>query len=146
MPLAAEALRQALAHADTDKSMTAISAGGHYRLGMTLQRMGRWSQADPHFQRVGFVSPGSDVAKQAARHANCRAWTVQAGSLANRASADAMAAAIKALGLPASVQPDRSPQPRFAVYVGRFDQYSAAADMLRTVKPHQSDAFLTTIP
>jgi tetratricopeptide (TPR) repeat protein len=143
---AAEAFRQALAQADSDPSMLAISANGHYRLGVTLQRQGKWAEADPHFHRVGFLSPDSDVARQAARHANCRAWTVQAGSLGARQAAEAMSAALKRLSLAATVQPDRSPQPRFVVYVGRFEQYGDAVEQLREVAKHQSDAFVTAIP
>ncbi|MHC4983881.1 MAG: tetratricopeptide repeat protein [Planctomycetota bacterium] len=77
----------------------------YYRLGCTLQRQGRWDQADQYFDKVIYLFDGTELARRSLLHARCKAWTIQAGAFSARSRAAAAAAELKRNNLPASERP-----------------------------------------
>jgi len=113
----------------------------HLRLGCVLQRLGRWQDADVQFNRLAYFFQGTEVAREAGRRVNARAWTVRAGAFATRSSADSLARRLQAKELPAAVEIAPSETgPQFVVQVGRYQSYGEAAAQLANVKAHQGDA------
>ena len=118
----------------------------NYRLGCTLQRQGRWKEADAYFDRVLYLFGGTELAKRSATHVRCTAWTVQAGAYKNKSRAEAAAAALKQQTMSASTQPTlRDGELVFIVTVGRFHTFDKAEAELPKVRRHYADAFITTM-
>ena len=116
-----------------------------YRLGCTLQRQGRWKDADAYFDKVIYLFNGTELAGRAQQHVRCKAWTIQAGAFEAKPRADAAAAALRREGLDASSQPAlRDGKPVFLVNVGRYPTFRQAAADLSKVRRHCNDAFVTT--
>jgi len=116
----------------------------YYRLGCTLQRLGRWTEADQQFDRLIYLFEGTEFARRAARLTHATVWTVQAGALRDRQRADAAARSLQAKGLQASVAMVLDGgQAVFAVRVGRYADYEQARSDLPKVKPYSSDAYVT---
>jgi len=122
-----------------------MGAEAQYRLGVTLQRQGKWRDADVWFQKVMFQFPSSTPAKAAASRVNANAWTVQTGSFATRDNAERAAASLAARDatLPVRWQAILDGQPRYVVHVGRYMTFPDADAMRRRVRAIQSDAFVT---
>ncbi len=115
-----------------------------YRLGCTLQRQGRWAQADEQFDRVVYVFADTEVARRAERRLRCLGWTVQAGAYARQDSARAEAARLRKAGLAAATKSAMlDGKLRFLVHVGRYGRHDEAAGALPAVRRLRSDAFVT---
>ncbi|HUU59920.1 MAG TPA: SPOR domain-containing protein [Phycisphaerae bacterium] len=141
MPLAEQNYREALALAPQ------ASAPADYvllRLGVVLQRRGKWDEADRQFDRLDYVFPGSDLSRLAARKVRATAWTVQVGAYQRRAGAEAGAAKFRAQRFTPEIRPARNGgQPFFVVCVGRFRTYDGATQALKDLQQLQPDAFAT---
>jgi len=115
-----------------------------YRLGQSLQRQGKWEQADLQFSRVLHFAPGSELAKRAAKLIHCRAWTVRAGSFAGRGNAESSAAELRKEKLPVEIKVDMSNgAAQYLLNVGRYSSCEQALAALAGVKRIQSDAYVT---
>ncbi len=118
----------------------------HYRLGCVLQRQGRWQDADVHFDRVMYAFEGTELAKRAARHARCRAWSVQAGAFQQKALADKAAEVLRNAGRAAEVCAEsRDGELWFLLLVGRYATFQEAEAALPGVRRHHADAFIATV-
>jgi outer membrane protein assembly factor BamD (BamD/ComL family) len=116
-----------------------------YRLGCTLQRQGRWTEADSYFDRVMFLFDGTELARRSAQHVRCRAWTIQAGAYGEASRADAVVGDLTSKKLPAERRMYlRDGKPIFLVSVGRYPTFKQAEADLPKVKHYYADAFITT--
>jgi len=133
--------RQALADA---QPRTPPADEIRYRLGCTLQRRGRWSEADEQFDHVVHVFQGSEVARRAERRLRCVAWTVQAGAFDTKALADAEVARLHREKIEAVTRATTDGgKLRFVVQVGRHETHAAAARTLPIVRRASRDALVT---
>lgn len=118
----------------------------HFRLGVLLQRLGRWDEADRHFHHVSFLFPGSPLARRAEDLAGADAWTVQVGSFRQARNAEALERKLRAAGLDARALAVLAGKDlRYVVHVGRYNTYAAAAATVDDVRKHVPDAFVTTL-
>ena len=117
----------------------------YYRLGCTLQRQGRWYEADSHFDRVMYLFAGTELARRSELHVRCTAWTIQAAAFTDKSGADATAAALRSRDFPVETQPAlRDGKLVFLVCVGRYATFAQAEPNLPRVRRHYGDAFITT--
>lgn len=141
MGLALSMYTQALAGMDQSKRPVDEV---RYRLGQTLQRLGRWHDADLQFDRLIYQFGDDEWAKRAARYIRASAWTIQVAALKDKKSADAVAARI-ATEMKAKYKPDEQVAMYvhpvqsdtghlFAVQVGRFPTYDLAMAHLKRVR------------
>ncbi|RKY24249.1 MAG: hypothetical protein DRP83_07980 [Planctomycetota bacterium] len=115
----------------------------HYRLGCILQRLGRWQQADVHFQRVIYLFGRSKLAKLSRRRVNGRKWTIQVGAYSTRSDAQAGAKAFDKAKLKTYIRPIvEAGRLSFLLQVGRWNKYERAAAGLRQARSVQAQAFL----
>jgi len=121
------------------------SGRARYRLGCVLQRQGRWEDADPHFDRVVFLLPDTDLATAAARRTHSRAWTIQAGVFRKATKAEELAKVLTSQALPAEVVPIvLNSEPAYVVRSGTYPTYEQATGNAAMVQKTQEDAFVTT--
>ena len=71
-----------------------------YRLGVSLQRLGRWNEADETFARLLKDHPDSPLAAEARRRTQADSFTLQAGAFTDRAKAETLAARLRQDGYP----------------------------------------------
>ncbi|MCE5326042.1 MAG: SPOR domain-containing protein [Planctomycetaceae bacterium] len=117
----------------------------YYQLGSTLQREGKWSEADQQFSKLGFYFPSGELAQKAAARINSRAWTVQAGAYADKSRAQEAAERLKKTGMPAHVEPAMdNKNVSFVVQVGRYQSHQEVLKALERIRQDVKDAFVTT--
>jgi tetratricopeptide (TPR) repeat protein len=115
----------------------------HYRLGCVLQRLGRWEDADAHFNRVIYFFSGSELAIRAGRRLNAKDWTIQVGAFEGNSRAEAVARELRDRNLPAVAQPIVAEgRLTFVVQVGHYPTYEQAAAALGGVRQHKPDAYI----
>ncbi len=115
----------------------------HYRLGCILQRLGKWQDADVHFQRVIFLFGQSTLAKQARERVNGRKWTIQVGSYSERHNARNAAGLFSREKMKTYIEPSiRDGRMAFLLQVGRWENFEQAAGQLEAVRRMKADAFL----
>lgn len=115
----------------------------HYRLGCVLQRLGRWQEADVHFQRVIFLFKPSALTKLARVRVNGRKWTIQVGSYDKRYNATVAAKLFRQANMKTYIEPAiRDGKMAFLLQVGRWEKYGQAAGQLQAVRRMKADAFL----
>ena len=121
-----------------------LASQAYYRLGRTLQREGKWRDADLQFQKVIHGYNGSEAARAASVLINANAWAVQAGSFRKQEDAKKAADALsKRISMSAHAVVVLDGQPRYLVLVGRFGTYEEATGALHRVQAAKSDAFVT---
>jgi TolA-binding protein len=141
LDLADRMYRQSLE--DLNQQTTKPADHAMYRLGCTLQRQGRWQEADAYFDRVSYQFRGADVANQAARRVRCTAWTVQAGSYKTKANADVKCGELQRNRLPATVKMiPTDAGPLYIVAVGTYRREEEAAAELEVVRRFVSGAIV----
>ena len=122
-----------------------------YRLGCVLQRLGKWQEADTHFQRVIFLFrshqvglPGqAKLLRQARARVNGRKWTIQIGSYKKRYNASVATKPFRQANMKTYIEPAiRDGRMTFLLQVGRWEKYGQAAKQLKVVKRMKADAFL----
>jgi tetratricopeptide (TPR) repeat protein len=113
----------------------------HYRLGVTLQRMGRFGEADPHLDRVIFYFGDGGYAAEAARRTHATAWTLREGLYDDRAAAEMRREQLTAAGVDGvEVLAVLEDELKFAVQAGRFGTWQEAAAALEAVGQAAPDA------
>lgn len=141
MGLALSMYNQALAGMDTSKKP---ADEVRYRLGQTLQRLGRWQDADLQFDKLIYQFGEDEWAKRAGRYIRASAWTIQVAAMRDRRAADSLAGKLGA-ELNAKARPGEQIRlyvvpvqaeggHLFAVQVGRFPTYDLAAVQLKHVR------------
>lgn len=128
---AASLYAQALDHPVKDLQTDAIL----FRLAVSLQRLGRWDEADRRLAKLLSDHGDSTFVPLARRRFQATHFSVQAGAFADRGNAEALANKIRPEGYPVSLAVTESGgKVLHAVIVGRFRTYaeaSAAAARLR---------------
>ena len=121
-----------------------------YRLGCVLQRLGRWGEADQHFDRLIYLFEGTEAAKRAQGRVRAVRWSVQAGAFekGSTAAAERLSADLNRTGLFGKTRVDvelRQGRLMRLVRVGSYQTYDAArADPLfEKVRAIRPDAFIT---
>ena len=141
-PTAAEMYRQAL---DNLAESASPADAARFRLGVCLQRLGQWSQADLQFSRLIFLFPSGDMAAAAGRHIHATAWTIEVQSFRQKGGAEVLAMELRIKSFSGVVVEPISAEGgmMFAVRLGRFAAYQQAAEQLDAVKAIYSDAHIT---
>ena len=122
-----------------------VAPAGHanYRLGCLLQRVGDWTNADLHFQRVTYYFPKTKMAARAKQRVRARAWTVQVGAYHDSVQARTDAKKFARLNIPVRVEPVlRDGKLVYLLQTGRWPTFAPAVAKLPAVRNITSDAFL----
>jgi len=119
---AAHLYTQALEHRGKKLPMDAIL----YRLAVSLQRLGRWAEADDALARLLSEYRDSSLVAHARPRFRARGFTVQAGAFADRANAQALAAKLRQDGFQVRLPPPSGSKMLHAVCVGRYQTYREA--------------------
>jgi tetratricopeptide (TPR) repeat protein len=97
------------------------------RAGVSLQRVGRWQDADKYFQHLIDNYPATTGAVEARRRIHATAFAAQAGAFATPAAAQQEFARLRQKGFDARIVPaNRAGQTLQAVQVGRARTYAEA--------------------
>lgn len=113
-------------------------------LAATLQREGKWEDADLKFDRLIFRFPHCEWSDLARKRIRGRAWTVQLGAFESRPSADQAAENFRQSGLDAQVvRAGGQDRVLFRVQSGRFDNYDRAVASMEALPARPGDAFVT---
>jgi len=78
-----------------------------YRLGVALQRLGQWKEADVHLSRCFNTFGSSMYASYARRYFGARTWRIQFGAFANLNAASQLVAELTGASWQADWQPQR---------------------------------------
>ncbi len=138
-PTAAEMYRQAL---DNLAESASPADAARFRLGVCLQRLGQWSQADLQFSRLMFLFPKGEAASAAGQRIHATAWTVHVQSFSQKSGADVLAMELRIKSISGVVVEPISAEGgmMFAVRVGRFAGYEQATEQLDAIRAIQGDA------
>lgn len=109
------------------------AAQAYYRMGVSEQKLGRWSSARLHMQRALKATDDAGFRKRVRRRLEASAFTLQLGAFSDRSNAERLAQDIRSkaeganLGAPRIV-PSRSDGGKrlYLVQVGRFKSEAAA--------------------
>jgi len=97
------------------------------RAGVSLQRVGRWQDADKYLQNVIDNFPATVAAQEARRRIHATAFAVQTGAFATAAAAQQEVSRLRQKGFDARIVPASRPgQTLQAVQVGRARTYTEA--------------------
>jgi tetratricopeptide (TPR) repeat protein len=116
----------------------ADTAQAYYHMGLSEQKLGRWSSARLHMQRALKVSNDAAFREKVRQRLKASAFTVQLGAFSDRENAERMARKIRSkaesanLGAP-RVVPSRSNSGKrlYLVQVGRFKSEAEAKRAMR---------------
>jgi tetratricopeptide (TPR) repeat protein len=111
-----------------------------YRLGLSLQRQGRFVEADQTFNKVIATYPNTEQARRAEARKEMRAFVVQLATFSGRAGADKLSADIRKAGLTPQVLVD--PQGRHVVSVGPLVSYDEARGVKAKFAAQYPDAVI----
>lgn len=102
------------------------------RMGISLQRLGRWDMADKYFAYLLDRYPDSPSAPEARRRVHAQCFAVQIGAYASMTTAQNEAARARAAGFQPRLVPTwRGSQTLQAIQVGRAPTYAEAAALAR---------------
>jgi len=127
---AAYLYRQAVEHGDKHLPMDAML----YRLAVSLQRLGRWAEADDVLARLLSEHRDSSLIAYARTRFRARGFTVQAGAFADRTNAESLAAKLRRDGFQVRLPPPSGDKMLHAVCVGRFQTYAEAAHAAESLR------------
>jgi len=118
-----------------------------YRLGCSMQRMGKWKEGAKYFYRLKYEFPESGLRVRAEKMARGQAWSIQAGAYRNQQVANTEAAKFSKAGFDVAVKPalDSRDQLLYMVLIGRWNTYDSAAARLPAVKKVEAEAFLRVV-
>jgi tetratricopeptide (TPR) repeat protein len=111
-----------------------------YRIGLSMQRMGRFDEADKVFAEVQRLYPGTDAAQRAKDHQGHRAFSVQVATFASPQNASNAIASLRSMGLTPSQT--RSAAGHYVVMVGPVATYPAAKALQARISAHFPDALI----
>lgn len=140
-PVAVQAFEQALKLMPKHAAMDWVL----YRYGQALERVGRWSDARPQFQRVVAEFPSGSVTVNAKRRVALAAdhFSIQCGSYSQKANAANAAADLGRAGFSAGVYLEkRSTGDMWVVRIGNYRTYAEAQSALAKVRQRTSDAVI----
>jgi len=100
-----------------------------YRLGVALQRLGQWEEADVYLSRCFDTFGSSSYAMYARRNFGGRTWRIQFGAFSNLNRASQLVAELKGASWQADWQPHRD-NGRL-LYIVRGGQYSTYLEALK---------------
>lgn len=106
-----------------------------YRLGVSQQRLGRWSDADETLAKLIHEYPDSTLREAAQRRFQAAFFTVQVGAFADRRAAEALAEKLRQAQWPVriSVAAEKD-KTLHKVTVGRYQTYAQALSVAGTLK------------
>jgi len=107
-----------------------------YRLGVALQRLGQWKDADVYLSRCFDTFASSTYATYAHRQFGGRTWRIQFGAFANLNRASQQAAELQGAGWQSDWQPHRD-NGRL-LYIVRGGQYSTYVEALKELDRAQA--------
>ena len=117
-----------------------------YRLGVALQRMGQWEEADIYLSRCFDTFGSSSYAIYARRHFGARTWRIQFGALANMNRASSLVSELQGAGWEADWQPHRdNGRLLYIVRGGQYATYLAAQNDLKRARATYPDALLAAV-
>lgn len=100
-----------------------------YRLAVSLQRLGQWTEADELLAKLITEHPASSWAAAGRGRFQAAGFTIQVGAFADRRNAEAMADKVRAEGLPVAMGVAAvGGKTLHTVRVGKFKTYREAAD------------------
>ncbi len=141
MAEAEQMYRTAIEDLDRSKSPTDHAL---YRLGASLQRQGRWSEADVYYDRLIGDFWQSPLADRARRRIRASGWTVQAGAFSTRDRASELAADIRSRQLEPFIVPESiEGELRYLVCAGRWRTFEDAEKVLDVVRGLAAEAYVT---
>jgi outer membrane protein assembly factor BamD (BamD/ComL family) len=111
-----------------------------YRMGLSNQRLGRFTDADRYLAAVQQRYPGSVPAQRAAEKKGARAFTIQLATYTTAAAADGAVAQLRTSGSPANKQLDA--KGRSVVFVGPISSYQQALATRQTLVSKFPDALI----
>jgi len=115
-----------------------------YRLGASLQRQGRWSEANVVFDQLIGDFWDSALADRARRRIRARGWTVQAGAFRTRNRAEVLAADLRGGTFEPFIVPESvNGELFYLVRVGRFRTYEAAGEVLGSIQSVAAESYVT---
>ncbi len=114
-----------------------------YRLGVSLQRLGRWSQADPYFEQCAREFSQSPYASSARQHLGSRRFQLQAGAWSTTAGALKQQKKLQRSGFSADMTPLlQNGKSLYAVRCGAFTSYEQAQSQLQRLQRTVPDAII----
>lgn len=117
----------------------------HFRLGCIRQRQGRWEEADLHFHKLMYQFSDSSLAESARQRVGARKWTIQVGAYEEHETAQQQIPRYQIHNMPTPrIEPVlRDGRLVFLLQVGRWDEFSPAAESLGSVRTLEPEAFVT---
>lgn len=118
-----------------------------FRLGVSLQKIGQWQDADLYLSRCIDKFPNSTFTKYARDKFGARTWSIQFGAFADLNQARNLVKKLQASGWPANWQTRR--KKRSLLYIvrsGRYLNFNQANNMLPRARVIQSDANVVAVP
>lgn len=140
-PQAGEAFDRAIDQMPPAPPMDALL----YRLGLSLERSGRWSDALEAYRQITLEFPGGRYARHAHRRLQLRAdsFSVQLGVFGSRRNADRLVRELRQQNVPAYVREElRDGERCFVVVAGRYNAYEDAIQALARMKGYVPRAVL----
>lgn len=115
-----------------------------YRLGASLQRQGRWSEADVYYDQLIGDFWDSALADRARRRIRATGWTVQAGAFRTRQRASELAADLRSRQLDPFIVPESvAGELHYLVRVGRYRAFEDTGQVLGVVREMAAEAYVT---
>jgi tetratricopeptide (TPR) repeat protein len=133
------------AYGEANKAMKLVSSPDTqamllYRMGMSQQRMGQFTDADATFAQVQQKYPSSPQAKLAQQHQGLRDFYVQLATFANSASADSAMQSLQGSGLVISKRADAAGHT--VVDAGPLPTYDSAVAVKEQLAKQYPDAVI----
>lgn len=114
-----------------------------YRLGVTLQRLGYWSQANKHLQQCADNFSTSPFASQATRRMGAKAFRLQVGAFSSNTRATTKISELQKKGWRFDSTPQTlNGKTLYFVRCGRYSTYQIAIDQLEQLTKIASDAIV----
>lgn len=102
------------------------------RMGVSLQRLGKWAMADKYLQHLIDAYPTSPSVPEARRRLHADAFAVQTGAFAAQTTADIEAGRLRQAGFtPRIGQAQRSARTLYTVQVGKARTFCEAQELAR---------------
>jgi TolA-binding protein len=105
------------------------------RLGVSLQRLGKWQAAQRYLEHLVEQYPGTPAAAEARRRVNATAFVVQTGAYSSMTVASGQARQVQAKGFSAQVVKTTSAgRTLYAVHTGRLATYREAEALAARIR------------
>jgi cell division protein FtsN len=116
-----------------------------YRLGVSLQCAGKWSDADRYLKRCSEKYSKTEYGMAAAKRVGAKMFRIQTGAFSEMDGAMRQTALLKQAGHQADWEIVRQKTGKYyLVRAGRYTGFSEAAAALATLKDKYHDAYIVT--